>query len=112
VSDAAVAAASGARREGDGALLLVREARLGGTSRRPGSEEVVLLPILGGAPAGMELGGLSSELVSSAWCGATIFGSSGWPPSAPVVRWWLEAAAGGMEVSDDFGGSLDIGQQP
>jgi hypothetical protein len=52
--------------------------------------------------------GQRSELVSSAWCGATISWSSGWPPSALVARWWLEVAAGGVEADDGSGCSLDV----
>jgi hypothetical protein len=55
----------------------------------------------------MELrGALVSELVSSAWCGATGFGSLGYQPHVSVVRWWLEVAAGGGEIG--VGGYVDV----
>jgi hypothetical protein len=108
-SGAAAGGTSGIRGEGGCALLLVKAAWHGGTVRWPDLEEAVLLPILGGAPASIELARLSTELVSSAWGGATIFGSSGWPPSAPVVRWWLEVPAGGVEASNGLGCSKDVG---
>jgi hypothetical protein len=73
--------------------------RMAGEVRRLDLDVVVLLPILGSALASMELGGaLGSKLVSSAWCSATDFGSSGYPPPVSVVRLWLEMAAGGGEI--------------
>jgi hypothetical protein len=52
-------------------------------AQRPGAvdlDAVALLPILGSAPASMEMGGpLVPELMSSTWCGATGFGSSSYP---------------------------------
>jgi hypothetical protein len=63
---------------------------LAGEARRLDLDVVVLLSILGSALASMELrGALVSKLVSFAWCGATGFGSSGYPPPVPVVQWWL-----------------------
>jgi hypothetical protein len=63
LSGVAAGGASGIRGEGGYALCLVRATRHGGMARRPDLEEVVLLPILGGASASMELGGAVGRAV-------------------------------------------------
>jgi hypothetical protein len=42
--------------------------------------------------------GPSIELVSAAWCGAAIFGSSCWPPAALVVWRWFGGGCGWCRV--------------
>jgi hypothetical protein len=89
--------------------LAREEGWIGGVAWPSVLEEVVLLPTLGGAPASTELGGaIVSEMVSSAWCGATSFESASWPSFAPVARRWLEVAAGGVEGSAGCGCCLDV----